>query len=80
MKDFTISRHRAAVQKALKIIEARVQDPPSLGELASLAGLSRTYFSFVFKEVTGMRLRDYFNQTRINKAKDLVKDRDLMMK
>jgi len=80
MKGITVSKHRAAVQKALKIIEARVQDPPSLGELASLSGLGRTYFSFVFKEVTGMRLRDYLIQARINKAKDLMKDRELMIK
>jgi len=80
MKGITVSKHRAAVQKALNMIEARVQDPPSLGELASLSGLGRTYFPFVFKEVTGMSLRDYFTQTRINKAKDLLNDSDLRIK
>jgi two-component system response regulator YesN len=80
MKNITISKHRAAVQRTLNMIEARIHDPPSLAELASLSGLRRTYFSFVFKEVTGMRLRDYLIQTRINKAKDLMKDRELMIK
>jgi two-component system response regulator YesN len=80
MKGITVSKHRAAVQKALNMIEVRVQDPPSLGELASLSGLGRTYFSFVFKEVTGTGLRDYLIQSRINKAKDLLNDTDLKIK
>ena len=80
MKDLTISKHRAAVQKALSGIEARTQYPPSLGELAALSGLGRTYFSFVFKEVTGIRLRDYLIQARINKAKDLLKNAELKVK
>ena len=80
MKGITVSKHRAAVQKALNMIEAKVQHPPSLGELASLSRLGRTYFSFVFKEVTGMSLRDYLIQTRISKAKDLLNDADLRIK
>ncbi len=80
MKSITVLKHRAAVQKALNMVEARVKDPPSLGELASLSGLGRTYFSLVFKEVTGMRLRDYLIQVRIDKAKDLLNEADLRIK
>jgi len=69
-----------AVQKALDTIEARIQGPPSLTELASLTELSRTYFSRVFKETTGMRLRDYLMEVRINKAKDLLDDINLEIK
>ena len=71
-KTITTIKHRMAVQKALDLIRARIQDPPSLGELALLTGLSRTYFSPVFKEVVGMGLQDYLTQARINKAKDLL--------
>ena len=80
MKNITISKHRAAVQRTLNMIEARIQDPLSLAELASLSGLGRTYFSFVFKEVTGMKLQDYLIQARINKAKDLLKNFELKIK
>lgn len=80
MKDHTVLKHRAAVQRALNVIEARIQNPPSLGELASSSGLGRTYFSFVFREVTGMRLREYLMQTRINKAKDLLNDPESKVK
>ena len=79
-KAITSLKHRMAVQKGLDMIEARNQDPPTLTELASFSGLSRNYFSCVFKEVTGMRLRDCLVQTRLNKAKDLLKDFNLEIK
>ena len=61
----TILRHRMAVQKTLNVIKERIHDPPTLAELASFSGLSRTYLSFVFKEVTGTRLQDYLTQARL---------------
>jgi len=79
-KVITVLKHRMATQKALEMIKARMQDPPTLGELASFSGISRTYFSYVFKEVTGMRLQDYLMQTRLNKAKDLLSNIDLKIK
>jgi AraC-like DNA-binding protein len=69
-----------AVQKTLDMIKERIQDPPTLGELASSSGLSRTYFSHVFKEVMGMRLQDYLIQARLNKAKNLLGNIDLKIK
>jgi len=62
------------------MIETRTQNPPSLNDLASATGLSRTYFSYVFREITGMRLQDYLIQTRLNKAKDLLSDSCLEIK
>lgn len=76
----TILRHRLAVQKALNMIKERIQDLPTLAELASFSGLSRTYLSFVFKEVTGMRLQDYVTQVRLEKAKDLLTNIDMKIK
>lgn len=76
----TILRHRVAVQKALDMIQERIHDLPTLSELAKSTGLSRTYLSFVFKEVTGMRLQDYFAQVRLEKAKDLLGNIDLKIK
>ena len=73
-------RHRIAVQKALDKIKGRIQDPPTLAELASFSGLSRTYFSYVFKEVTGMKLQDYLVAARLDKAKELLKHIDLKIK
>jgi two-component system response regulator YesN len=80
LKIITILKHRGAVQKALEMIKARMQDPPTLGELASFTGLSRTYFSYVFKEVTGVKFQEYLMETRLNKAKDLLPHIDLKIK
>ncbi len=79
-KDITTMKHRMAVQKVLDVIEDRLYDPPTLGELALLAGLSRTYFSSVFREVVGMGLQEYLFQARINKAKYLLGDINLTIK
>jgi len=76
----TTLKHRMAVQKALDIIKSRMQDLPTLDQLASSSGLSRTYFSCVFKEVTGMRLQDYLIKIRLDKAKDLLEKIDLKIK
>jgi YesN/AraC family two-component response regulator len=73
-------RHRIAVQKALAMIDERIQDPPTLADLASCSGLSRTYFSVIFKEVTGIRLQDYLMQIRLDKAKTLLCCIDLKVK
>ena len=76
----TVLRHRVAVQNALKMIQARMQDPPTLGELAYCSGLSPTYFSQVFKVVTGMRFQDYLMEIRLNKAKNLLRNINLRIK
>jgi len=76
----TALKHRMAVQKTLDLIRGRIQDPPRLCELAFLAGLSRTYFSPVFKEVVGMGLQDYLICARIDKAKELLSDINLTIK
>lgn len=69
-----------AVQKAFDMIKERIRDLPTLGELAKSTGLSRTYLSYVFKEVTGMRLQDYLTRIRLEKAKDLLGNIDLKIK
>lgn len=79
-KTITTLRHRLAVQKTRDLIEERIRDLPTLAELAKSSGLSRTYLSFVFKEVTGMRLQDYLAQVRFKKAKDLLGNIDLKIK
>jgi len=78
--NITILRHQLAVQKALHMIKERMQDPPTLAELAALSRLSRTYFSQVFKEVTGTKLQEYILQTRLEKAQDLLSRIDLKVK
>lgn len=80
IKGVKILRHQIAVRKAFDMIKARIQDPPSLAELANSTGFSRPYLSLVFKEVTGMRLQDYLSEVRLEKAKTLLGNIDLKIK
>lgn len=49
----------------------------SLQEVADAAGISRTYFSGIFKELTGEKYWDYLSNYRIEKAKILLKETGL---
>lgn len=49
----------------------------SLQEVADTVGISRTYFSKVFKELTGEKYWDYLTQYRMNQARILLKDTNL---
>lgn len=49
----------------------------SLQEVADAVGLSRTYFSSTFKELTGEKYWDYLSRYRIEKAKILLKETGL---
>lgn len=49
----------------------------SLEEVASVAGMSPSYFAVVFKQVTGQTFNRYLTRLRINRAKDLLLYSDL---
>lgn len=49
----------------------------SLKEVADAVGISRTYFSSAFKELTGEKYWDYLSRYRIEKAKILLKETGL---
>ncbi|MDO4490244.1 MAG: response regulator [Lachnospiraceae bacterium] len=44
----------------------------SLQEVADVAGISRTYFSKVFKDITGKKYWDYLTEYRIRKAREFL--------
>ncbi len=79
-KIFTNLKHQKAVQEALRIIENRMRDLPTLNELAFLSGISRTYFSYLFKELMGITLQRYLAEARLNKARDLLSNIELKIK
>lgn len=49
----------------------------SLQEVADAVGISRTYFSKAFKEMTGEKYWDYLSEYRIQKAKELLESTNL---
>jgi AraC family transcriptional regulator len=60
------------LRRVLKFIEDHTNSEVSLGNLASVAGLTRMHFAAQFKEATGMRPHDFLLHRRIEQAKGLL--------
>lgn len=56
------------IRPALHHIQSHFAQPLSLKELASLCGMSRTYFCTLFKKTVGMNYGKYIEKIRVNRA------------
>lgn len=63
--------HAALVAELCRHIE-RAEPPPTLGELAAKAGLSRYHLHRVFKAVTGVTPNDYARSLRARRMRDAL--------
>lgn len=73
---FCQSYKRAAKDRAervCKILEDRMADPPTLGELASEVGCSAFYLSRTFSKVMKMTIPQYLRELRIRRAAELLR-------
>lgn len=65
----------AIVRKAMEYTALHYKDPSlSLQDVADFAGVSRNYFSTVFKEYKDKKYWDYLSEYRIEEAKKLLKE------
>lgn len=62
-------RHAAIVTQACRAIE-QAEEPPSLDDLASTAGMSRFYFHRIFKAQTGVTPKAYADAHRAGRVRD----------
>ena len=60
------------LRRVSQFIEDRLADPITLGELATVAGLSPTYFGAQFRAATGLRPHEYVLRKRIQRAQQLL--------
>lgn len=66
------------VKNAKIYTKEHFMDPDlSLQEVADAVGISRTYFSKVFKELTGEKYWDYLTQYRVNQARILLTETNM---
>jgi len=65
-----ISRPEIEVLK--KYIAEHMEENISLEEAARVCGISRTYFSSLFKKETGEHFSDYLNRVKMEKARELI--------
>ena len=65
------------LRRALDLLEADLESPPSLEVLARHVGLSPSHFSHAFKQSMGVPPHQYVIQRRVAEAKALMNDRTL---
>ncbi|WP_168120286.1 response regulator [Paenibacillus sp. HB172176] len=71
-----IERSHDVIRRVHEYIHQFLHEELSLTKLADLVYLSPPYFSRLYKQVTGKGLLEYINETRIQKAKLLLKTTD----
>ena len=67
------------VQDAARYINLNYRKPLNLEVLAQKYSVSEGYFSKIFKNYTGIRVREYINLSRVLAAKDLFETTDLQV-
>jgi AraC family transcriptional regulator, regulatory protein of adaptative response / methylated-DNA-[protein]-cysteine methyltransferase len=63
----------ALIQRACRIIDANIEQPPSLGDLSRQLNLSPSYLQRVFKAVTGLTPHQYAAGQRLKEFKSNVR-------
>jgi AraC family transcriptional regulator len=64
------------LKRAIDYIEARLDAPVSLADIASAAGLTRMHFAAQFRAATGLRPHDYLLLRRIERAREMLVEPD----
>lgn len=67
-RQFDLGGEGNAIERALEIMKARIEEPLTLGELTSEIGLSNTYFCRLFKQRMDQAPIDYFIRLKIQRA------------
>jgi AraC family transcriptional regulator len=63
---------RWRLKRAIDFIEARLDKPVSLADVASSAGLTRMHFAAQFRGATGLRPHEYILRRRIERAQEML--------
>lgn len=77
--DFSDAKHEQIIRQCIQYIGANYSRKLTLDELAGMVYLSPAYLSRIFKRETGVNFSEYLNQVRIEKAKELLRMRDIRM-
>lgn len=59
--------------EAVKLMEANVEEPLSVTEIAGLVGLSERHLQRMFKQYLSASPRDYYRSVRLRQARDLLR-------
>lgn len=73
----TVKKENTYINKAVELIEMNYSSSIKINEIADTLGLSRKYFSKLFKEALGVTPMDFLLNFRLNKACDLMNNHKL---
>lgn len=71
---------RKEIKKIIEYINNNLEKKLNLELLAKVINMNESYLSRIFKEELDMTLSDYIRITRLEKAKELLKDHDIRIK
>jgi AraC family transcriptional regulator len=63
---------RWRLKRAIDFIEARLDNPVSLADMASSVGLTRMHFAAQFRAATGLRPHEYLLRRRVERAQEML--------
>lgn len=66
------SHHRDAMMETLEYIDHNLSDPLTVESAARRALLSQSYFSYLFKALTGQTFVEYLHEKRIRQAMEML--------
>jgi YesN/AraC family two-component response regulator len=66
-----------AITRARQFIQDNQSEDLSLGQVAKAVNMSTFYFCKMFKKATGLNFTDYVSRVRVEKAKNLLLNRNL---
>jgi AraC family transcriptional regulator len=67
------------IKRSTECMRSRLNENPTLAELAAEVGVSQSHFSHAFKQSTGMSPHRYLMQCRLQKAKELLANTTMSM-
>lgn len=77
MRDFKGGMSSVKLKQLLAHIEDNLESDLSLAEIADVAGLSVSHLKTLFRQSTGVPVHQYVLRRRVERAKALLRDRDL---
>ncbi|MBP1962229.1 response regulator [Paenibacillus aceris] len=73
------SKHRQAVDFMTQYIHEHYADDMTLADLADKVYISRNHLSIIFKNMTGETFNTYLTRVRIEKARELLLERNMLV-
>lgn len=71
------NRYRSMVEDAIRYIDSNYEKPITLDDVCKISMVSKTYFCYLFKLLTGQTFVEYLLNKRISRAMELLRQSDM---